>query len=153
MLRAAVRTASALVVFVAVAAAVSAQPPQPAQPKGAQPGHAVRAKSVLGAKVTLQGGAGVGTVEDIVMNDEGVVDYLIVSEAGKLVTVPWDAVKFNFEKRMAVIDIPAEKFQKIPTYTVEQYPNFYAPTYRTEVYRWYGITPGQERRLERRLNK
>jgi hypothetical protein len=52
-----------------------------------------------------------------------------------------------------VIDIPAAQFQKIPTYTVEQYPNFYAPTYRAELYRYYNLTPGQERRLERRIER
>ena len=49
--------------------------------------------------------------------------------------------------------VPAERFRQIPTYTVEQYPNYYAPTYRTQVYKYYGITPGQERRLERRIER
>ena len=126
----------------------------PAQPTGKEgPNGTVRAKSILGAKVALQGDASGGTVEDIVLSHEGVVDYLIVSEGGKLVTVPWDAVKFNYDKRIAVIDIPVEKYRQIPTYTVEQYPNYYAPAYRTQVYKYYGLTPGQERRLERRVNK
>src|SRR2546421_10530010 len=114
--------------------------------------RSVRAKSVLGAKVTLQGGAGVGTVEDIVMSDEGVIDYLIVSEGGKLVTVPWDAVKFSFEKQSAVINlnIPAEQYQKIPTYGPTQYPDYYSPTYQAQVYKYYNLTPGKWRRLERR---
>jgi sporulation protein YlmC with PRC-barrel domain len=124
-----------------------------AQIKGTPAPAAVRAKSLLGAKVNLQGGAAVGTIDDIVFTNEGVVDYLIVATGGKYVTVPWEAAKLNFEKRMAVIDLPAEQFQKIPTYTVEQYPNFYAPTYRADLYRYYNLKPGQERRLERRLER
>ncbi len=117
---------------------------------GAGPSQALRAKSILGSSVALEGGTAVGTVYDIVLNEDGVVDYVVVAEGTKLVTVPWEATKFNFEKRTAVINVPAEKFREIPTFTADRYPNFYAPEYRVQVYRHYGITPGRERRLERR---
>src|SRR5215207_9103805 len=106
----------------------------------------VRAKSILGAKVNVKGDTSVGTVEDIVLSSEGVVDYLIVSQEGKLTTVPWDVAKFDYERRTAVISIPIETYRKIPTYTSERYPNFYAPTYRKELYKYYGVTPGAARR-------
>jgi sporulation protein YlmC with PRC-barrel domain len=124
---------------------VQTQPGQRAQTQ-----HPLRVKNLLGATVNLQNGAGVGTVQDIVLNDEGVVDYLVISDNGKLVTVPWEAAKFNFERRTAVINISPEQFRQIPTYTTERYPDFYTPTYRTQIYRYYGLTPGRERRLERR---
>jgi len=108
---------------------------------------ALYAKSLLGAKVHIQGDTGVGIVEDFVLSDEGVVDYLIVSDSGKLFTVPWDAAKFNFEKRIATINITQEQYRQIPTYTADRYPQFYTPVYRTEVYRYYGIKPGPIRRL------
>jgi hypothetical protein len=115
--------------------------------------HAIRARSLLGTKISLQGGTQAGTIEDFVLSDEGVIDYVIVSNNGKLVTVPWDAAKFNWQSRTAVINVTPQVFQQVPTYTVEQYPNFYAPTYRTQIYKSWGLTPGQERRLERRLNR
>ena len=147
MLRIGLRNVSALAVVVAVVGLATAEPP--VVKDNASP-HAIHMKSILGAKVNLQNGGTVGTVEDVVLNDEGVVDYLIVSQDGKLVTVPWDAAKFNFEKRTAVINITEDQYKQIPTYTVEKYPDFYAPAYRTQVYKYYGLTPGQERRLERR---
>jgi hypothetical protein len=36
------------------------------------------AKSILGAKVNIQGDMSVGTVEDLVFSDDGYVDYLVV---------------------------------------------------------------------------
>jgi sporulation protein YlmC with PRC-barrel domain len=152
MLRTALHTGSALTLLVLSASLGWAQvQTQPAPGTGTGAGtHALRAKSILGATVSLQGGTSVGTVHDIVFNDDGVVDYLIVAEGGKLVTVPWEAAKFNFEKRTAVINITPERFRQIPTYTAERYPDFYTPAYRTQVYQYFGLTPGQERRLERR---
>jgi hypothetical protein len=147
MLRTALHTGLALAALFAATGLALAQPN--AQP-GSGPHQSLRAKSILGASVSLQGGASAGTVHDIVLTEEGVVDYLIVSEGAKLVTVPWDAVKFNFEKRTAVINITSEKFREIPTFSFESYPNFLAPGYRVQIYRHYGLTPGQERRLDRR---
>lgn len=146
MMRTFLRSAAALSLVAAFAAPSSAED-APDRRAGTS---TVRAKSILGAKVTLKGGTAAGTVEDIVLSNEGVVDYLIVSNRGKLVTVPWDAARFDYEKRMATIDITQDVYEKIPTYTTERYPEFYTPAYRGQVYKHYGLTPGRERRLERR---
>ena len=132
-------------------------PPPPATPgTPVQPGQPAattktyRAKEVLGTRMSIEGGTNVGTVDDMVISDDGVIQYLIVATAdNKLFTVPWEAPKFNWTQRTAVIPITQERFRAIPTYTVETYPQFYTPTYRTEIYRFYNLTPGQERRLER----
>jgi len=110
-----------------------------------------RAKQVLGARVNLEGDVAGGTVDDIVLDENGNVDYLIVvNDNQKLVTVPWDATRFNVDKRVAVVNITPQRFQKAPTYTVDQYPAFATPAYRTQVYSYYGLTPHQERRAIRR---
>ena len=114
-------------------------------------GKHYRAKEILGSKVQIEEDTEVGTVDDIVLDDNGNVDYLIVVNSDdKLVTVPWDATQFNSEKRVAVVHITAAKFKEVPTYTAERYPVFSTPTYRVQVYKAYGLTPGQERRLIRR---
>jgi hypothetical protein len=95
----------------------------------------------------------IGTVDDIVFNDEGYIEYLVVLNDGKLVAVPWQAAKFNFDSRVATLNITQERFREVPTFTVQTYPNLYDPTYRTRIYGYYGITPGQERRIERREGK
>jgi hypothetical protein len=153
MLRTAFSISTAVGILVAALGVALAQgtPARKAQKSGSH--MPIRAKAIIGAKVQLQSDMNVGTIEDFVLDDEGVIDYFIVSENGKLVTVPWEAAKFNFEKRTAVINITPEQFRKIPTYTTGTYPAFYTPAYQTEIYRYYNLTPGQERRLERRLNR
>jgi hypothetical protein len=117
--------------------------------RGAAAKAGFRAKQVLGSKVTIQGNASIGTVDDIVIDADGQVEYLVVLNEGKLVTVPWDAAKFDFERRAATLTITQDQYRAIPTYTVERYPDFYAPAYRTEIYKAYGLTPRQQRKLNR----
>jgi hypothetical protein len=151
MFKTALRAVTALGLLAGGMALVLGQPAS--GPKDLKAGTALRAKTILGAKVDLKGGAAAGTIEDIVFDDEGVIDYFIVSEGGKLVTVPWEAAKFNFEKRIATINITQDEYRKIPTYTTEKYPQFYTPTYETEIYGYYNLKPGQARRFERRMRR
>ena len=110
-----------------------------------------RAKQVLGTKIMLKGESShVGIVDDIVFDDAGNLEYLIVDNGGKLVTVPFEAAAFNLEKKMATLTIAPEQYNLIPTYTATTYPSFYAPAYRTETYKYYGVTPRELRVINRR---
>lgn len=129
----------------------SQPPPQPGSAAAVPQAH--RAKAILGTAVRIQGDTQIGTVDDIVFDDAGMIEYLIVAKDNKLVTVPWEAAKFNFANRTATVNITPEQYQRIPTYTITTYPAYFTPAYRTEIYRFYGLTPGQERRLERRLER
>ncbi|HUR53687.1 MAG TPA: PRC-barrel domain-containing protein [Gemmataceae bacterium] len=143
-------TAAAALLLTAGLTAASAQVPQPVPATGAAPsGKTFRAKEVLGTKVHIAGNVAVGTVDDLVFDDAGNLDYMIVLNEGKLVTLPWEAATFDFQKRTAVVNITAERFRVIPTYTVQTYPSFYTPAYRTEIYTHYGLTPRELRRIER----
>lgn len=148
---------AALLTALSLSGVVTAQEPapqpaaqQPALQSAGQPVH-YRIKQLLGTTVSLEGNMPAGTVEDLVFDDNGTVEYLIVSNEGKLVTVPWQAAKFNFEKRTATINITPERFQTIPTYTATQYPAYSTPAYRTQTYQYYGLTPAQTRRINRNL--
>ena len=104
----------------------------------------------IGTKVAIQNNTAVGTVDDIVFTDDGQIEYLLVSHNDKMVTVPWQAAKFNVAQQTATIELTQQQYQAIPTYTAESYPQFFAPQYREQVYRSYNLRPGQIRRLERR---
>jgi hypothetical protein len=156
-----VRLGALAVLLVAVSAVLAQKqpPPTPQPPAGtkvgeapASPGTATayRVKQVLGTKVMIQGNVNIGTVDDIVFDDAGQVEYLIVDNGGKLVTIPWEAAKFNFEQRAATVNITQDVFKTIPTYTVQTYPQYFAPAYRTEVYKYYGLTPRPLRGVIRR---
>jgi sporulation protein YlmC with PRC-barrel domain len=131
--------------------ATHAQQPPPAPAPGTLPvSYSYRAKEILGSKINIQDNIPVGTVEDIVFTDAGEVEYLIVEKAGQFVTIPWSAAVFNLTKRTATVNITVDRYRAIPAYTATTYPQFFAPTYRAEVYKYFGLTPGQLRRMERR---
>jgi hypothetical protein len=149
MLRRSFRISSALVLLAVIAVGGDL----PAQDGATQPATAThyRVKQVLGATVNIEGDTSIGKVDDIVFDDNGQIEYMIVLNKSRFVTVPWEAAKFNFEKRTAMVQIAPERFHKIPTYAVDQYPAFSTPTYRTQTYQFYGLGPGQGRRAGRLL--
>src|SRR5262249_53377238 len=153
MSKTAIRLGSVAALLFGVSAVLAQNPPQtpppPPVPGGAKttpqtpstPTTAFRAKQVLGTKMVIQGNMNIGTVDDIVFDDAGQIEYLIVDNGGKLVTIPWEAAKFNLEQRAATVNITPEVYKTIPTYTTQTYPQFFSPTYRVDVYRIYGLTP------------
>ncbi len=112
--------------------------------------HHRRVSALMGATVTLQDNAAGGKVEDIVLNESGCVDYLVVANADRYVLVPWGAATVDFERRAITVDIPVAKFREVPTFTREKWPDVSDRTYIESVNRHYKIRPCEERREERR---
>ena len=150
MLSNVLRTGGSVAFLLAIAPVV---PAQQAVPAAGQPAAATtstfRAKQVLGSKIMINNNTAVGTVDDMVFDQAGNLEYLIVANEGKLVTVPWDAAKFDVKNQTATLSITPQVWQTIPTYTQTTYPDFWAPTYRTQVYKYYNLTPRELRRIER----
>ena len=166
MTRSTLRNAAFAFAITAIgSAALLADPPRPAPPAAppaAPPGTAVdpanpgvqtfRAKQLIGTKIMIQNNTAIGTVDDMVFSDAGDLEYLIVQTAdSKLVTVPWVATTYANDFKTATVNITPDQFKTIPTYTTTTYPQFFTPTYRTDVYKWYNVTPRELRRLERRV--
>jgi hypothetical protein len=110
-----------------------------------------KVKSVIGTTVTIQGGLSIGTVDDIIFDDDGYIDYLVVLNEGKYVVVPWQAARFNFEQRAATVNITQQQFRQVPSFTVQSWPTLDA-AYQQRIYGYYGVTP-RERRIERRIER
>ncbi len=138
---------------IAVASADEPRVAPPASSDVANLPRPLRAKQVLGAKLSIQNNTAIGTVDDIVLSNAGDVEYVIVqTDDNKMVTVPWSTVVWNKDYKTATVDVTPEQFKVLPRYTATTYPDYFAPTYRSEVYKLYGTTPGALRRLERRIN-
>jgi len=91
-----------------------------------------RASQILGSSVLLQGGAAYGKVEDIVLNDSGTVEYVLVSNNGRMAMMPWGAGNFDYAKRVVTYEVTPQAVQPL-TFTSEEYPRVVNSQYTTRV--------------------
>ena len=144
----------------AVAAAGFAAAPAPAQTQPAAPAtpdaiaspraQTMRARDVLGTGVAVQGNNAVGTVHDLIFNDAGMIEFVLVADAGKLTSVPWRAVRFDLRQRTSTLQgVTPEQYRAAPTFAQDQYPDFYAPEYRAQTYKYYGLNPTDPSLIDR----
>jgi hypothetical protein len=125
---------------------------QPRQPIAAHAG-ARRMSEIMGARVTIQNNVAIGKVEDLVINDNGCIDYMVVLNEDKYVLVPWASADVNFERRMVAVEIAREKFREVPTFTRDRWPDLSDRTYVEKLNTYYGVRPGRERRIEKREDR
>lgn len=131
--------------------AVAQQPvPAPANAP-AEVVQTYRASQILGSKILIENNSGIGKVEDLIFDTAGNLEYLVVNHDGKLISVPWDAAKWDVKNQSGTVSITPEVLKTIPTFTPTTYPDFWAPTYRVQTYKYYNLTPRELRRIERRL--
>jgi hypothetical protein len=116
--------------------------------KSAQPLRSTkkRAEDLVGYKLTVdKTGQAIGVIDGLVTDAAGDIEYLIVSQGDRMLTVPSAAVAFNIEKRRGTVQITREKLDKIPTFTEEDYPTFSSAEYRAKTYQYFGVTPAKAR--------
>src|SRR5262245_45856403 len=85
-----------------------------------------KVSSLMGARVTLERGeSSFGKVTDIVLSEDGCVEYLIVGYEDELVAVPWGAVNYNVGGRVVRINVNVtrEKLRDL-TFRAGNWPNF-----------------------------
>jgi hypothetical protein len=113
--------------------------------------HVRRATDVIGGTVVLRDNASLGKIDDIVLSEDGYVEYLVVAYQDKFILVPWSAGKFDFDKRTVVLEIEKDRFRDVPTFTREKWPDVSDTRYVESVYKFYGVKPTRrDRREERR---
>src|SRR4029453_15206431 len=55
--------------------------------------------TVIGSAVRLQGGGNYGKIEDVVINDSGCVEYVVIANEDQYYAVPWSVAKVNYQER------------------------------------------------------
>ncbi len=72
----------------------------------------LRVSQILGSSVQLRGGR-YGTVEDMILNPAGGVDYLVVANGGHLVMMPWASAQVNATQRIVAYDVTPQAVQPL----------------------------------------
>jgi len=88
-----------------------------------------RASTLLGATVSIKGGDSLGKVLDLVVDEHGIVEYLIVQVDQGLLPVPWGAVQLGSGERATTItivtELPRDRLKEV-IFTEKSWPDFYS---------------------------
>jgi len=97
-----------------------------------------RVSQILGSTVRLQGNNNFGTVDDIVLDNNGGIGYLVVSNGGRYAMLPWNAGNMNYGQRFVSYNVAPQALQPL-YFEKNAWPNVYAEQYTTRMRR---IFPG-----------
>jgi sporulation protein YlmC with PRC-barrel domain len=116
-----------------------------------------RVSALMETKVTIERGDTLGQVVDLVINEHGCIDYLIVRyEDEELIAVPWGVVTYRSGEKVVTItaEVPKEKLREV-TFRRGSWPNFREERFLRAVRTVWGARAlrregGEDRREERR---
>jgi hypothetical protein len=89
-----------------------------------------RITTVVGTAFTL-GTESVGKVVDVVFNDGGCIDYILVQDAEGFVVVPWSVLTVNYDQKSVTVQsttVTLEKLREV-RFTEGRLPNFSDPAF------------------------
>jgi sporulation protein YlmC with PRC-barrel domain len=115
---------------------------------GATVTHVRRLSTVIGANVTLHDGHVVGPVEDIVLNEDGCIDYVVIAYEDQYLPVPWSFATVNFEERVLVLDLDEARLLRAPMFRGDDWSVLIQADWTGRVSTYYQAdrrTPGRER--------
>jgi len=108
----------------------------------------IRSSVFVGAPVSISGGASLGTIQDIVLNEGGCADFVVVNYDNRLVPVPWMAGAFRAEDRAFVLTLEENQLAQLPTFT--DFAQLSDATFVTKVNTFFKV---DERTRDRRNDK
>lgn len=123
--------------LVAAAVATGAAPAQVGDAAGTT--QVRRVSVVIGTEVRLQQES-IGKVTDIVLNDGGCVEYMVVQYADGYVVVPWSAATVDYRAKTVVIrdvKVTRDRLREL-TFTQDRWPDFAASDYSRRVQSVWG---------------
>jgi len=82
-----------------------------------------RVSTFIGASVELQAGGTFGRVEDIVINDEGCIDFVVVAFEEKLIAVPFTLTRVDFARKVVFLNAERAFLLRAPTFTRDRFPD------------------------------
>ncbi len=105
-----------------------------------------RISNILKTKVIIQEDRPAGEIVDVVYSDGGCIDYYVAAYNDRHYAVPFDAVQYRAADRVVFIDVAPAQFERVNFFAANQWPDFYAPTFRDQVYASFNVRAGGRNR-------
>jgi len=99
-----------------------------------------RLSQLQNTPIQLQGGATAGRVSDFILNSQGGIDYVVVTNNGQNMLVPYGAATFDWNKGQVGMNMDPARFGQIPTFTQKDWSKVFAPDskYVGQLYSFFG---------------
>jgi sporulation protein YlmC with PRC-barrel domain len=104
---------------------------------------------IIGSSIRLQDGVSYGRVEDIVLNEDGYAEYLVVSREGQYGLLPWAAARVDYGQRVVTYDVAPQVVQPF-FFAPNAWPNVADPQFGTRIRQ---VFPSATRREIRRIER
>lgn len=116
-----------------------------------------RSSAIVGSCVKLGDGQRIGRVDDLFINEDGCVDFMVVyfdgpSEfRGRLAAIPWRVGKMDFAKKSITLSVERDTLREAPIFFSRgrAWPNLYEPRWAANVHNYFGVETDIEQRVER----
>src|SRR5574337_333019 len=72
-----------------------------------------RISHLIGSTVRLQGNNNFGKVDDVVLNQNGQIAYLVVANGGRYAMMPWTPADFNWNQRYVTYNVTPQAVQPL----------------------------------------
>ncbi len=114
-----------------------------------------RSSEIVGKSVTNPENERLGKITDLIIGQDGMVKYAILSHGGvlglgdKLIPIPWKALERGNEKwlkppneeKALSVNITKKTLAKAPNFDPKQWPNFNEPEWQKKVAVYYELPP------------
>ena len=97
-----------------------------------------RLTTLVGAPV-LVGTDSFGTIEEIILNENGCLDYLVVSHENKHLVLPWGIAQVNFDRRSVVLNVERQRLIQAPSFSGSDWTQITRPEFSQQVHRFYNV--------------
>ncbi len=103
----------------------------------ARPTELRKVSQIVGSSVLLQDGVSYGKVEDIVLNEDGCIEYVVVTREDRYALMPWSVARVDYGKRAVTFDVQPQAVQPL-FFARDAWPNVSDPQFGSRVQEAFG---------------
>ncbi len=116
------------------------------RPDDGRPEHTLRLSQLMKYKILIQDDQPAGQVVDVILSNGGCVDYIVASYEDQYYTIPYQAAAVRYDDSLVFVDIAPATFREVQFFSNDNWPDFYVPTYRQQVFSTFGLRADQVNR-------
>jgi hypothetical protein len=94
---------------------------------------------LLKSKVMIQDDQPAGQVVDVVFNEGGCLDYVVVSHEKQFYAIPYSAVSMRYDDQVVFVDVAPAQFRKVQFFSNNSWPDFYAADFRQQTFSTFSV--------------